>query len=304
MPIHERDPWRAQYFAGVDCPDNVFIPTDDYNAYRWNLPHRWVYNKLQIAESQDLSCAPHGVEPKTYPVFSKPIYNLAGMGVGSRALWNSSDYAAYETPGHMWMTLLDGEHVSSDIAVIKGKVHWVRNCVGLAGPAGTFDYWIVEAHRRPALENYCVNWIESRLNDYTGMLNIETIGGKIIEMHLRFSDQWPDLYGLGWLDAMVGVYSRGRWEFAEKARVPGYSVALFGPHGRGFAHPSKEIRYKVLAMSGISSSQITFHEGRSRSPRHAAGRVPPGRRQRLEPIGRTSGPRPTSTRIWCFCADT
>ena len=27
------------------------------------------------------------------------------------------------------------------------------------------------------------------------MINLETIGGRIIEVHLRFADQWPDLYG-------------------------------------------------------------------------------------------------------------
>jgi hypothetical protein len=30
------------------------------------------------------------------------------------------------------------------------------------------------------------------------MVNLETIGGRIIEVHLRFADQWPDLYGARW----------------------------------------------------------------------------------------------------------
>jgi hypothetical protein len=29
MPIVENDSWRQHYFAGVDCPDEVTIPTDD-----------------------------------------------------------------------------------------------------------------------------------------------------------------------------------------------------------------------------------------------------------------------------------
>src|ERR1700691_6115515 len=70
MPIHERDPWRRQYFENIACPDTVFIPTDDADAYRWNPRHRGVYNKLLVAESQGLDCAPHGVEPTHYPVFS------------------------------------------------------------------------------------------------------------------------------------------------------------------------------------------------------------------------------------------
>ena len=35
------------------------------------------------------------------------------------------------------------------------------------------------------------------------MMNFETIGGKIIEAHLRFADQWCDLNGKGWIEAMV-----------------------------------------------------------------------------------------------------
>jgi hypothetical protein len=41
-----------------------------------------VYNKLIIAEKQNLPCGPHGTPAINYPVFSKPIYNLRSMGAG------------------------------------------------------------------------------------------------------------------------------------------------------------------------------------------------------------------------------
>jgi len=43
-----------------------------------------------------------------FPVFSKPITNLKGMGVGSRVLNTQAEYDANAAPGHMWMTLLRG----------------------------------------------------------------------------------------------------------------------------------------------------------------------------------------------------
>ena len=52
MPICETDPWRMQYFEGVDCPEDVRIPTEDGDAWSWYPRHKWVYNKLAIAESQ------------------------------------------------------------------------------------------------------------------------------------------------------------------------------------------------------------------------------------------------------------
>ena len=63
MPIVEPAPWRHQYFAHVPCPDDVFIPADDPEAWAWNPRHRWVFDKLQVALSQDLKAAPHGLEP-------------------------------------------------------------------------------------------------------------------------------------------------------------------------------------------------------------------------------------------------
>ena len=52
MPISEADPWRMQYFEGVPCPEDVLIPTEDGDAWSWYPRHKWVYNKLEIAERQ------------------------------------------------------------------------------------------------------------------------------------------------------------------------------------------------------------------------------------------------------------
>jgi hypothetical protein len=115
MPICEIDPWRLQYFAGIECPPDIDIPTEDSDAWTWNPDHRWVYDKIAIALSQGLDAAPHGTKPPRFPVFSKPIVNLKGMAIGSRVIRVVEDYERLYTPGHMWMTLLEGRHVSSDV---------------------------------------------------------------------------------------------------------------------------------------------------------------------------------------------
>ena len=79
------------------------------------------------------------------------------------------------------------------------------------------------------------------------MLNLETIGGTIIEAHLRFADQWPDLYGPGWVDALVGLYENGDWDFYDDDRSEGYSVVLFGPNGRRYRHPPQALRRRDQA---------------------------------------------------------
>jgi hypothetical protein len=263
MPFCEADPWRLQYFEQVACPPQVRIPTEDPDAYQWYPAHRVVYDKLAVAASQGLPCAPHGVLPQSFPVFSKPIVNLRGMGVGSRVLRDRDDYERHRTPGHFWMTLLEGEHVSTDLAVQRGAVRWLRHSLGRATRGGMFDYWRIEAAPRAALEAYLVSWTEQQLKGYTGMLNLESIGGRIIDAHLRFADQWPDLYGRGWLEAVVGLYQHGRWDHAEGPRTDGFSVALFGPHGRQYRHPPATLLAALRREPQVSSVQITFHEERA-----------------------------------------
>jgi len=104
------------------------------------------------------------------------------------------------------------------------------------------------------------------------MANLETIGGTIIEVHLRFSDQWPDLNGAGWVEAVIGLYSKGTWQFADRDRREGFSVVLFGPHGPQYGHPPNPVVQDAFATPGVSSVQITFHENRP-PERHS---MPPG----------------------------
>ena len=210
--------------------------------------------------------------PPRFPVFSKPIVNLKGMGVGSRVLRTATDYEQHYAPGHFWMTLLDGRHVSSDVAVVDGEPRWWRHATGKPAGEGTFDYWTVHAEPDADIEARCGAWVQKNLAGYTGMLNLETIGGTIIEAHLRFADQWPDLYGPGWVDALVGLYENGDWDFYDDDRSEGYSVVLFGPNGRRYRHPPQALVDAIKHTPGVTSVQITFHE--DRAPEHHA--MPPG----------------------------
>ncbi|HZN28156.1 MAG TPA: hypothetical protein VFB88_02240 [Xanthobacteraceae bacterium] len=272
MPICEADPWRLQYFERAFCPPDVNIPTEDSDAWLWYPDHRWVYDKIAVARSQELEAAPHGVPPPRFPVFSKPIINLKGMGIGSRILRSPEDYEQNLTAGYMWMTLLEGRHVSSDVAVVDGEPHWWRHVTGEPGGEGTFEHWTVHAAREAAIEEHCGAWIRRHLRGFTGILNTETIGGRMIEVHLRMSDQWPDLYGAGWVDAVVRLYHERRWDFADGDRRDGYSVVLFGPHGPRYRHPPPALVAQVRNMPGVASVQITFHEDKD----PASHAMPPG----------------------------
>lgn len=272
MPVCEADPWRLQYFEGIPCPKEVRISTEDADSWEWYPAHRWIYDKLAVALSQGLDAAPHGVMPAGFPVFSKPLMNLRGMGTGSRVIHSAAEYKETLTPGHFWCTLLTGRHVSTDVAVVNGEAKWWRHATGAVSQGGTFDHWHIHEEAIPEVEGWCGAWVGKHLGGYTGMVNFETIGGKIIEAHLRFADQWPDLYGTGWVEALIGLYTTGAWTYPDAMRTDGFSVVLFGPHGPRYRHPPADVVSEVRNMPGVSSVQITFHE--DRAPEHHA--MPPG----------------------------
>ena len=204
-----------------------------------------------MALSQDLEAGPHGTTPPRFPVFSKPIVNLKGMGTGSRVLQSQADYDAALRA----RPFLDAAARRPPSVNRYRRGRWraalvaARHRRGRAG-GGTFDYWTVQAASEPVIEAHCGAWVRAHLAGYTGMLNLETIGGRIIEAHLRFADQWPDLYGAGWVEAVVRLYEHGIWNFADEDRRDGYSVVLFGPNGVRYRHPPPALLEEVKQMAG------------------------------------------------------
>lgn len=262
MPFVERDSWREQYFAGIPCPDGVRIATDDGDAFDWNPALHHVYDKLHVARSQGLACGTGDDLPKSFPVFVKPRVNLKGMATRSGRADNAAAFGRLSGPDMMWTEFLDGSHLSSDFALENGRVRWSAHARGEPRDGGMFWYWTVGIEAPPAFVSRLEQWIGREAAGYTGMVNAETLGGRIIEAHLRFADQWPDLYGRrAWLEAVIGLHTGRGWHFSETP-PPGYSVPLFMPHGLRFRHPPEELQARVRAMTGVTSLQVTFHEGR------------------------------------------
>lgn len=259
MPFHVRDPWRRQYFENVPCPADVHIPIDDIDCWEWFPEYRYIYDKLFVAKSQSVASGLAGDMPEIFPVFAKPRVNLKGMGLGSRIICSAESFRATMTPDMMWMELFEGPHVSTDCAVVQGHTQWIRHAEGIPSGEGMFRYWTIHSSGNTALSEHLAQWIRCELPHYTGMINIETIGGRIIEAQIRFADQWCDLYGPAWFAAVVSLYGEGRWPLADGEAREGYSVPLFARHGHVPPHPSPEAQAHIRAMANVSSLQITYH---------------------------------------------
>lgn len=228
MPFIGYDPWEELYFKNIKVPKNIVIPVDDVEAYQLYPEFNWVYDKTNICETQNIICAPTPVNAEDYPVFVKPIINLWGMGAGAHPVYSYVEMKETFKPGNFWMPYYTGQQYSTDCVIIDGELIWVCHAEGFPffNLPGTFDYWEIKPNDILDVCILIIDWVRAHLSDYTGMLNIETIGDKIIEVHLRFSPQFIDLYPDDFLKAVVKLYDKKKWNF-DNQRTQGYSLVLF-----------------------------------------------------------------------------
>jgi len=239
------------------------MPAHDFDAYRWNERHRWVYNKLFLAEVQEIESAPHGIAPTHYPVSSQPIYDLRGLGAGRRTLHTVAEYRRYCSAGYFWRRCLSGEQLRTDLAVTQGSVRWSRHAVASTSGEGSYDHWVLEVRARDELSSRQADWVGRHLPDYTGMLNLDSIDGIIVAAGLRFTADWSALHPSGWLEAVAGLYGSGRWHYAETDRHVGYSFGLVGPQNRSYRYPPAVLLHRLRQSAQIASVQITFDADRA-----------------------------------------
>ena len=61
--------------SSIVNPDD-YLPKNDLNAWNKYKEYNFLYNKMFIANLENLKYAPMPIEPDNYPVVSKPIINL------------------------------------------------------------------------------------------------------------------------------------------------------------------------------------------------------------------------------------
>lgn len=226
MPFEKPEVWERHFFTDIQCPKNVIIPTSDDAAWKKNPGYRWVYNKINLCNIQGLRHGPHGIDPDFYPVFSKPIYNLWGMGMGCQILTDKKMADENYSPGHFWMEILEGEHSSIDVVMVNGEPQWMSKTVGFPSHDQMFDYWNVNIQTDKTLKDIIPKSILKHLSSYTGHVNFEMIGDTVIEIHLRLSSEFVVFYGKSWLESIAYLYENQKWKFSDST-TSGYSVPLF-----------------------------------------------------------------------------
>jgi hypothetical protein len=238
--------------SSLIIPKGVIIPSTDDGAWETHTSFRWVYNRLDVALTQSITCAPLGIVPKKFPIFLKPITNLYGGGVGARKLSTMREYEQFKhLSGYFWMEFLTGDHLSHDVVMQNGKVVFSLTFRGHSMGKGMFDFWETIGSNKPL--EYAKRWVTRHLRTYTGCVNLETLGGKIIECHLRPGD--IDGFGnVKLMQSIVDVYAGKKWNFREK--IPTfYEFALWGETNCAYAI-DKRISKKAEKEFNLTFCQV------------------------------------------------
>ena len=157
--------------------------TEDFEAWeKYPHHHKW-FNKLYLAELMGYKCGPTGLAPDvTDHYVVRPIYNLSGMGVGSKIVKIDAGDATKVPPGYFWCEFIAGIQYSATYTWVDGK--WVpKSC--WQGTQSVYDLskfvsWIRSPYK-PKVPS-----VFDQLSD-VGVINIEFKGDRPIEVHLRES---------------------------------------------------------------------------------------------------------------------
>jgi hypothetical protein len=166
----------------------VKLPTCDIEAYSRYPDYCHLYDRMWVSLSQNMVCAPLGVQPNKYPIVVKPIINLYGMSKGFDIIKTKQEYdkICSTSAGLFWQPYLKGVQKNLDMVIHKGKIlfYHLLDSFPNKNLHGTFICHVPSNEQIPCI---AVEWVHEHLSDYTGTVNMEIIGGYITECHLRLN---------------------------------------------------------------------------------------------------------------------
>jgi hypothetical protein len=157
--------------------------TEDPEVHAWKNCHPddlWIFDKLLLSKKFNYLCGPGCVSvPRADFYVVRPDMNLYGMGVGAEVRWLSPEDSSAVPPGYFWCEEFKGPHLSIDYNYNGVQLYSVQGFRHPSSPLYRFSEWKVVQQIREfpdILKNLVGNY---------EFFNVEMIGDKIIEVHLR-----------------------------------------------------------------------------------------------------------------------
>ena len=184
------------------------IPVDDTVSWKSTHPDDlWVFDKLILAKKLGYQCGPKGLDvplPGRYIV--RPCVNIMGMGRGAR-LVDLHDSTLCLPDGFFWCEEFKGRHLSVDYTAGK-QVLCVEGIREAQAPLWMWSEW-----KRVSDTIEFPRELEPLLK-HNRHINIEFIGNKVVEVHLRHN---PDFSGTNY-QSIIPVFN-----FSPISKPKGYT---------------------------------------------------------------------------------
>ncbi len=161
----------------MDSQEDIVWQTVDPNDI-------WVMDKLILSKKLGYTCGPVGLDvpaPAVYIV--RPCVNMIGLGLGATKVW--LDKSTTHLPvGHFWCEWFDGIHLSADYQWGKQTL-----CVEGRKSPDTLVRW--QEWIRVDIQVVLPTLLDELRHRYE-WINCEYIGGKLIEVHLRYNEDFKN----------------------------------------------------------------------------------------------------------------
>jgi hypothetical protein len=161
---------------------------EDYELWYKYPQHRLWFNKLYLSEQLNYYCGPCGTAPRRLDKYIvRPIYNLAGMGLGATVQHISAKDRSATPPGYFWCQYFSGNHYSVSYSWTNEMWKPIHAWVGHNSEDNLtkFTRWTRTVENIPTVPQ-CFNVLSD-----VGTINLEFKDSKPIEVHLRASGN-PD----------------------------------------------------------------------------------------------------------------
>jgi len=149
---------------------------DDLEAFELYPQYRHWYNKLFLSNVFGYTCGSDTI-PSSGRWIIRPIQNLVGMGLGASIGHYSKGFAI--PMGNFYCEVFEGRHITMDYQYVDGI--W---CQGATFEGFRYNDSLVHFRRWLSVD-YKFNLPLILQSIKVDNINIEVIGGKIIEVHLR-----------------------------------------------------------------------------------------------------------------------
>jgi hypothetical protein len=182
----------------------------------------WIYDKLILARKLGHIAGPAGVPvPRAAWYIVRPITNIRMMSRGAQRMWLTPESTELVPDGYFWCEEFSGRHISVDY-------HWGIQTLAVEGFRDSsrldrFCRWQrIEAEQYPYPQVLGELWMK------TPWINVEQIGTHIIEVHLRWNDDFDNHAGTEifpqWQDATVDPPPGTTWYPSVSADRTGFWI--------------------------------------------------------------------------------